>query len=350
MSDVIPFKGQKVAKAFAHLDPNKALGEGVTGGGFPIINFRGKIWSLSHQGQKHFFTRADDGTQLSYLDVIIVGHPPYIAKTYYPDNGEGFDEDNKDPPVCTSLRGDRPDPGVPEPQSPTCPSCKHYGWTTLPNGRKGKECQDQKRLAVLLMPAMTKRMLGAPLLEPVYLKVPPGSLTALKAFGDELRHEGFPFCAVVTRIGFKPDKLFQMTFDVVKVLSDAEAPLVLPMLEDPRTLRITGEDDQPREIAAKPAVKRVERIETGLEEAFAKPTKVDEKVETIVEVGDGAEPEPAPAKRRGRPAKAKAEPAQLDIEDVAAAKPAGVTWDEGDTELDQEVAALLNKKVENMLK
>jgi hypothetical protein len=344
---VVPFKpGQKVAKAFAHLDPNKALGEGVAAGGFPIINYRGKIWSLQYQGNKHLFKRADDNSQLTYLDVIIVGHPKFIAKTYYPNQGE-FDEDNTDRPTCKSINGIRPDADVAEPQSELCGTCKKGAWTTLPNGRQGKLCQDQKRMAVLLMPAMTKRMLGSPLKEPAYLKVPPGSLQALKAYGEQLQHDGYPFCSVVTRIGFDPKALFQFTFDIVHVLDDDEAPMVLPMLDDPRTLRIIGESPEIREV--KPAIAKREKIETGLIEAFGEPAQIDAKVEPPVE-RDGAEPTP---KKRGRPAKAKADPAQIDIEEAIAAKPlpkAEMKWEDSDDDLDSEISNLLDKKTSEMLK
>ena len=52
------------------------------------------------------------------------------------------------------------------------------------------------------MPAMTAKMLESPLLEPCLLKVPRGSLRALKAYGDSLQHHGLTRPAVVTRITF----------------------------------------------------------------------------------------------------------------------------------------------------
>jgi hypothetical protein len=108
---------------------------------------------------------------LSYLDVVIVGDAPYTSKIYFPP-GE-FNEDSAGAPICAAVKGDKPDPGVSAPQSRTCATCTHNEWKTLPSGNRGKECQDHKRLAVLLMPKMTTKMMGSPLMEPVYLKVPP---------------------------------------------------------------------------------------------------------------------------------------------------------------------------------
>lgn len=362
MSDnIVLFKGQTVAPAFRHLDPGKNLGSGIVAGGFPVINYRGKAWSLRYQGQGYPFVRSDDGSPLTYLDVIIVGVSEYVSKVYYPP-GE-WDEDSASGPVCSSVKGDTPDPGVPEPQSRTCPTCPHYSWSTQPNGKRGKACQDHKRLAVLLMPAITSKMLGSPLTEPVYLKVPPGSLVPLKQYGDQLAHQGFHPATVITRISFAPNQLFQMKFEGKQVLTDKEAPLVLPLIDDPRTLRITGEGPEIREVAPAAAPKE-ERVETGLMEAFSPPAQ------ETVPPKNGSEP----AKRgRGRPAgTTKAKPVTIENtppeeEDLMAvpaqtkaaapasrakpvAPPQDVTWGEGDTDLDREVADLLASKVSNMLK
>jgi hypothetical protein len=352
MNDVSIFHGQKVAKAFAHLDPNKSLGANIAGG-FSSLNYRGKNWSLVHQGQTYPFKRDDDDSPLTYIDVIVVGENPNTSKMYYPPGD--WSEDAAGAPVCMSLNGVRPEPGVKERQSELCSSCKWFGWTTLPNGNRGKICQDHKRLAVLLMPAFTKKLLGAPLIEPVYLKVPPGSLNALHSYGEMLKHEGFPFAAVVTRISFSSDKLFQMVFEGKKALSDVEAPLVLPLVESPQTKRIIGEAPEIRDVTPKPAAKE-EKFDTGLEEAFASaPVKTAPAPATN---GSGAEPEiiPPVKKQRGRPAKAAfqhpnpgaGEELKAELKD--ALPETTVQLNEEDTEFDNEIANLLNMKTDNMLK
>ena len=361
MNDLLQFKGQKVSSAFSHLDPTQSLGEGVAGG-FPVINFRGKMWSLRLRGEKYAFVRDDDGTPLSYLDVIIVGVSPGMSKLFYPPGT--WDEDSAGAPICASVGGIVPDPGVPEPQSPSCGICRHNQWANQPNGRRGKACQDHKRLAVLLMPSITTKMLGAPLTEPAFLKVPPGSLMTLKAYGDSLTHQGYHYAAVVTRISFAPDKLFQMTFKGLQVLTDKEAPLVLPLLEDPMTKRIIGLAPAVREIAPS-RIENVKPIDTGLAAAFgngqqgATRTGYAERVaQNQPHIPDENIIEPEPVKRgRGRPPK---NPAVAQVtQQVLAREPAPgagsepdvtMPWSEGNTELDKEVADLLNKKVDDMLK
>ena len=166
-SNLIAFKPTKLSPAFAKYAVDTSLGDGIVGG-FSVINYRGKTWSLRHQGQNYPFVREDDNTPLSYIDVIIVSANPNLSKTYY----EGpWDEDSAGAPLCAAVNGIAPDADTPEPQSSSCAICKHNEWRTLPNGKRAKECQDQKRLAVLLMPTMTTKMLGSPLLEPVFLKV-----------------------------------------------------------------------------------------------------------------------------------------------------------------------------------
>ena len=350
--NIINLSGQKISNKFAHLDPKKGLGAGVVAGGFPVLSYKQKNWSLKYQGNRYTFTRPDDGTALSYIDVIIVACPDYISKTYYPN---AYSENSTDPPVCSSVKGDKPDPGVPEPQSKSCPSCRHYGWTMLANGRRSKPCQDSQRMAVLLMPAVTKRMLGSPLLEPVYLKIPPASLGPLKSYGEALQHESIPFPSIVTRIAFTPDD-WSMVFTTTQALSDREADMVLPLIEDPRTKRITGETPDIREVPqvpSPPPVKKIERIETGLEEAFEPPPPPaaaavfddDEEVEIISP--------PAPAKRRGRPPKAALEvikePAPDTEEDEPPPSAARAAFnDEGDID-DADVASVLDLKIGAML-
>lgn len=343
MSEIILFKGQKVAPAFAHLNSSRSLGTGIVAGGFPMVNYRGKVWSLRVQGNSYPFVRDDDGSPLTYLDVIIVGTSDYVSKVYYPP-GE-WDEDSSGPPVCASVKGDVPDPGVPEPQSKTCGMCPNNAWATQPNGKRGKACQDHKRLAVLLMPKVTAKLLGSPLTEPAYLKVPPGSLVPLKRYGDQLAHQGFPPAAVITRISFAPPpKLFEMAFEGKQVLTDKEAPLVLPLIDDPRTLRITGETPEIHEVkpAAKPA-KKEEPIDTGLMEAFG--TGQSEVKQEVIPPKQNGE---AVKRGRGRPPKA-AEAKTIEHEETVKKPEPMFSDDEESTDLDREVADLLSQKVSDMM-
>jgi hypothetical protein len=203
-------------------------------------------------------------------------------------------------------------------------------------------------------------MLGAPLLEPVYLKIPPGSFKSLKKFSDELQHEGIPFASMVTRVSFSQDETFEFNFKVIQALTDKEAPRVLPLMDDPQTGAIIHGNGVSgmRELPAPAARKPPERIETGLMEAFGEPA------------GNGADvtekpPQPV-ARGRGRPAGAPNKPKAAPIIEHEAAPPpssrapepgAGGTvaeeegsWDESDTDLDDTVAKLMGDKASKMMK
>ena len=96
-------------------------------------------------------------------------------------------------------------------------------------------------------------------------------------------------------------------FKAVQQLSDLEAPLVEPLLDDPQTKRITGV--MPTGMREIP--RETERIETGLAAAFKVPDaqisqKVKVKAPEKLEIVSKAETEESvPVKRgRGRPPKA----------------------------------------------
>jgi len=332
MSELIPFKRGQVAKAFEGIDHGPALGEAVLEGGFSSVRYRGKQWSLQHAGHNYPFLRPDDGTPLSYLDLIIVAQQPKISKVFF--GTDTFDEDSASGPICQSIHGDAPDPGVPIPQSKTCPTCKHFPFGSRKDGR-GKACQDHFRLAVLLLPALTKKMLGSPLLEPVFFKVPPGSLQAFKAYGAQLKDEGYPHFGVVTRVSFHPDKLFQIVFSGVKLLSEQEASFVKPMLDSQLSRRIIGETTLIPETKA--VESKVERIETGLIEAFT---------------GEQTA-ESSPAPKRGRPPKDRAQGIQevpLPRVEEAVQESTEETFDyeQSDADTDKAVDDVLKKSVGDM--
>lgn len=337
MTDLSKFK---VAKAFRHLNAQHGLLDDVSSG-FSSIRYKGKVWTLQFAGEQYPFKRDDDDSPLTYIDLIVLGIGAGTSKVFFGD-GE-WNEDSATSPVCASARGDVPDPGVPVPQSKSCGICKNNEWGSKP-GSKGRACQDYKKLAVLLTPAMTGKMLKTPLLEPVFLKIPPFSFRPMKAYFDELTHAGIPFQSVVTRIAFSSEKTFQMTFKLQQSLTDAEAPLVLPMMESSQTRQIIGDMSQVREIAP-PA--EAEKVETGLLAAFSAVPAEDKQAA-------------APVTRRGpgRPPKAKPEEAvETDVpsDPLAKAAPAaaqpvdGENYDESDTDLDASVAKVVGDKLKNML-
>jgi hypothetical protein len=241
--DVSAFRGIKPAQAFQTLDPNaESLADGI-GQSYGIVGYKGKVWTLRLRGNTYQFNRPDDGSPAAFLDVIILRSPTYKSKSYYPA-GSFVDGQVGTRPICAALDGANPDIDIAQPQANACAICPRNAFKVNAEGHKTRECSDYKRLAVLILPSQTKPLLGAALMEPVFLRIPAASLNDLAQLGEQMQAMGFHYSSFVTRIGFNPEKPHpQMTFRALQALTDREGPLVLPLREDAQSLRITGENE-----------------------------------------------------------------------------------------------------------
>jgi hypothetical protein len=249
---VDPVKAQRPSAKFANLDPTESLAEGI-GSSYPVIGYKGKIFSIRWRGEKKVIIRPDDGTPVSYIDVVILRQARAKSKSYYKS---GFEQEGSDGkrPTCASLDGIKPDPDVMEKQADVCGLCPMNEWKTDTNGKKTRECSDYKRLAVLILPNQTVSLYGQPLMEPAFLRIPPASLNALSIFGENMAQQGWPYPSFITRIMFDPTKAHpEFTFKFLQGLSDVEADTVLAMREELTARRITGEDDIARRALSPPA-------------------------------------------------------------------------------------------------
>lgn len=243
LMNISAFKGVAPAAAFKVLDPQQeSLADGI-GSSYGVIGYKGKVWSLRLRGETYNFTRPEDGSPAAFLDVIVLRQLPNKSKSYYPE-GSYQDGAIGMRPTCAAIDGITPDADITTPQATACAVCPRNVFKIKPDGKKTRECSDFKRLAVLILPSLTKALLGAPLMEPVFLRVPPASLNDLALLGEGMQAQGFHFSSYVMRIGFNPDKSHpQMTFRALQALTDREAPVVLPLRDDPIAKRITGEDE-----------------------------------------------------------------------------------------------------------
>jgi len=268
-------KGLKIADSFKGMGGQ--LGEGLASA-FISIGYKRQVWSLKMGGEApKLFLHDVQGTPspLPYLDCVILKENPRTSKVYF---GGVYSEDSTSPPLCQSVDGIRPDPGVPDRQNPTCHNCKHNQWGSAGNGSRGMACQNHRRLAVLLMPYMTEGMLAKPLEEPVFFKVPPNSLKIYKKYGEELRDENIPPYAVITRVTWNSSKQAEMKFEVKGVLTDKEQPRIKELLESSQVKQITGTAAEIREILPEieePKQIQAKTIELDAEEEEAPPAKAD---------------------------------------------------------------------------
>lgn len=243
LMNIDAFNNLTPSAAFATLNPEaESLADGI-GQSYGIIGYKGKVWTLRYRGETYTFTRPDDGSPSAFLDCIVLRSASYRSKSFYKD---GYQEGVSGlRPTCASLNGVTPDSDAVEPQSSACSLCPRNEFKQAANGRKGKDCSDYKRLAVLILPSQSAPLFGGTaLMEPVFLRVPAASLNDLATLGEAMSKKGFHYATYITRIGFDVEKPHpQMTFRAVQPLSEKEAPLVIEMREDPQAYRITGENE-----------------------------------------------------------------------------------------------------------
>lgn len=302
MSDLIPFESGAVpahiAKRFGNTSNNDLMG-GVGQGGFPVISYKGKVWHVS-QGGNRTLVADDDGDPRPNIEVVILKANPNLSKIYY---DSGYEEGSSEKPNCYSFDGIAPAADAAEPQSKKCAICPRNQWGSriTEHGAKGKECADNRRLAVAPV---------GDLANPMLLRVPAATLKDLVEYAKTIERRGANYNAVVTKIGFDHNVAHpKFTFKPLRWLTDDEANTVLEVLEGDLIGRITGTDTEasiddelggapPAALAtnapapkakAKAVVTKAEVEEVVQPKAKAKPAPVE-----VVE--DDEVPEPVKAK------------------------------------------------------
>lgn len=285
------------AKAFAAYKASEdKMGAGIAMG-YGVISYKGKSWSLVKSGKRFDFLIQNGefkGQPLPYLDVIILGYSDFMSKSYYRKYDPATSQGEK--PICASIRGITPDPDVQHPQSQFCKTCPKNVFKTDENGRKFRECSDYKRLSVVILPPLTKPFFnGVPLVEPVFLRVPPASLKNLAELHTQMAEvQGFHHATYVTRISFDPKEPHpKMVFQALQPLTDSEEPFVRKLMENPMNKRITEGDivlpdrdvtaavtggADVNEIAEHKSEPKPERVETGFEGMTDVPIVVSKNV------------------------------------------------------------------------
>ncbi len=215
------------------------LGAGISGG-YGMIGYKGKVWSIRHRGNEQTLMREDGDGPRGSVELVVVKASAHISKVWYE---KGFEEDSKAAPDCFSANGITPDPTSTKKQASVCASCPRnaFGSKLKQDGTagKGKACSDSKRLAVVPLADITNEMLGGPML----LRVPAASLNDVATYGTGVAKMGFPYFGVGTRVSFDAKEAYpKFIFAPIRALTDPEAELVLAMRSDPRVDRILAED------------------------------------------------------------------------------------------------------------
>lgn len=195
MANIVPFESGNLP---AYLSDARAnLNDDLTShasGGFPIMSIKGKVFSISRDGERKVLPNPKDPeSPATSIDVVVIKANKGTSKVFYANGYSEGGEAKK--PDCFSNTGDRPDPSVERPQSNNCATCKHNQWGSKigDNGGKGKACQDSVRIAIA-PPNLVN--------DPMLLRVPPASIRALGELGQTCKKRGVSYSAVVTKIAF----------------------------------------------------------------------------------------------------------------------------------------------------
>jgi hypothetical protein len=282
---------------------------------------------------------------------VILTQAKGLSKSYYKKYDPGTSEGDR--PICASMDGITPDIDVSVKQSDHCALCIRNVWKADPDtGRRGRECSDYKRLAVLVMPSQTTPLFGHALLEPMFLRVPPDSLQSLATMGEVMSKNGRHFSTYLTRIHFDPVKAHpSMIFRPVQPLTEQEAEVVLELQNNSVIGRITGAEVTPSgpKLVQQPAMDTAADSMLGLTVPVTKPSpQPDEDKITTGLAGDFAPKVEAPT-GRGRPAGSKNKPKQeATMQEVVREAQGNGQSDAGvaepsDDELDAEIAKLISR-------
>lgn len=233
-----------------HVTDNDLAG-GITGG-YGLMGYRGKVWTIRHRGTDMQLMREDGDGPRNSIEVVILKANPQLSKIWYEN---GYVEGSQEAPDCSSANGIIPDQGVPKKQHDVCATCPKNAWGSDPRGGKGKACGDSRRLAIVPLPDLRNESLGGPLL----LRCPAASLQDLATFSQQMQAQGYPYNSIGIRISFDPKESYpKFQFQAIRPLTDAEADIVLAWEKSAEVARVISvpspqEQAQAAALAAKPA-------------------------------------------------------------------------------------------------
>lgn len=232
-----------VSTRFQNHHTDNSLAGGITGG-YGLIAYRGKVWTIRHRGTDQQLMREDGDGPRNSIEVVILKANPQLSKIWYEN---GYVEGSTEAPDCASSNGLTPDQGVPKKQSDVCLTCPKNAWGSDPRGGKGKACGDSRRLAVVPLADLRNESLGGPLL----LRCPAASLQDLATFSQQMNAQGYPYNSIGIRISFDPKESYpKFQFQAIRPLNDAEADIVLGWEKSAEVMRVVSAPTPQEQAAA----------------------------------------------------------------------------------------------------
>ena len=172
----------------------------------PRVSLRGRKFRLIVDGEE--IQKPSDE-----LHAVILAVEPgagLFVKAYY----EGtYNSGDSAPPTCASSDGIAPDQWVTTPQAQRCSACKmnQFGSATSRSGKKAKACRDSKRVWVALPDDIHGTVFA--------MGIPVTSLRNVSEYGRQLKTNGFPISAVVTKVTMEDAEFPQLEFEMAGFLN-----------------------------------------------------------------------------------------------------------------------------------
>jgi hypothetical protein len=250
---------------------------------FPVISIKGSKFAVTRGGEREVIVN-EDGDARSSIDIVVVRAVKGLSKVFYKDS---YEEGSSEAPDCYSNTGVAPAPDAKVPQAKSCAACPNNVWGSKINektGKKGKLCQDSKRLAVAPLGQLN---------DPMLLRVPAASLTNWDTCVATLAKKGLKVPAVALKLGFDKDAAYPLlTFRPAALLPEG----LIAQVQAARTLDVTmaivGETALPDEHGAPADVAENEPLPTL---ADPEPEKAKPAPKAESKPGPKAVPKAAPA-------------------------------------------------------
>jgi hypothetical protein len=285
INNIVPFdRGPSALVRSRRSNLNSNAQQGVMPS-FAVVTYKGKNWRVKYRSEETVI-RDERKQPCTSIEVVIVGISPAISRQYFANS---YSEGSSDGPDCFSSDGIKPDASAPHKQNPTCATCPRGQWGSriTDGGKRAKECQDTRRIAVVPLNDIENKLFGGPML----LRIPPMSINNLGQYTQFLDRKGASVETVATLIGFDVDMAYpRLTFEALGYLSDAQQRLVIG-------------DDGNSGVCADPIINRM--LATA-EEVWTPPRLASDVP---------PEPKPEPAEEYGPPMPPHVEPDEPEEED-----------------------------------
>lgn len=282
---IIPFDSGNVPAHFKKRTPGMNADLMSSGGSFPVISIKGKVFAVVKGGERKVLPNPKDPeSPATSIDAVIIKGNAGFAKVFYM---KGYDPESseKQKPDCYTNDGVAPASDATNAQSKKCATCAHNQFGSARQG-KGKACADTKRLAIAAVDQLN---------EPMLLRIPPASLKPLSEYVKFLDNRGADYDQVLTKISFDMEaESPKLAFKPVGILDDATYQAVKEMAATDTVSDIVGGNlnavhDALAAADVKETAEPTPEPEVAKPKAEAKPAakpKVEKKVEPEIVTDD----------------------------------------------------------------